>query len=45
MGAKVRKWWWGVNNWKIPEKKEAARQETQKMEDFFVDRFGSSLGD
>lgn len=21
VGAKIRRWWWGVNNWKIPEKK------------------------
>ncbi|KAK5204407.1 hypothetical protein LTR47_009189 [Exophiala xenobiotica] len=45
LGAKVRKWWWGVNNWKIPnENKEATRREANKVvktaEDFFVDRFG-----
>ncbi|KAJ9603776.1 hypothetical protein H2200_011962 [Cladophialophora chaetospira] len=46
LGSKVRKWWWGVNNWKIPEtKKETDRKVVQKVEDFFVDRFGSSLGD
>ena len=21
VGAKIRRWWWGVNNWKIPETK------------------------
>lgn len=21
VGAKIRRWWWGVNNWKIPESK------------------------
>lgn len=21
VGAKVRRWWWGVNNWKIPDTK------------------------
>ncbi|KAI5820034.1 hypothetical protein BZA77DRAFT_302851 [Pyronema omphalodes] len=20
LGAKVRRWWWGVNNWKLPER-------------------------
>lgn len=47
LGARVRKWWWGVNNWSVPEKKEvvAVRQEAQRVEDFFVDRFGTSLGD
>ncbi|OAP61178.1 hypothetical protein AYL99_03379 [Fonsecaea erecta] len=52
-GAKVRKWWWGVNNWKVPAagadakamKKSSDRQVLQRVEDFFVDRFGSSLGD
>jgi hypothetical protein len=19
IGAKIRRWWWGVNNWKLPE--------------------------
>jgi hypothetical protein len=44
IGAKVRKWWWGVNNWKLP--KGAARDDfTRTAEDFYVNRFGSSLGD
>ncbi|KAH0846383.1 hypothetical protein AYO21_07473 [Fonsecaea monophora] len=51
LGARVRKWWWGVNNWKLPDteatrlKKQSDRQVLQKVEDFFVDRFGTSLGD
>ncbi|KIW51562.1 hypothetical protein PV05_10270 [Exophiala xenobiotica] len=47
LGAKVRKWWWGVNNWKIPNEKEARREAkvVKTAEDFFVDRFGSALGD
>ena len=48
LGAKVRKWWWGVNNWKVPaEKKEASRKASfvKQAEEFFVDRFGSALGD
>ncbi|KIW70995.1 hypothetical protein PV04_03219 [Phialophora macrospora] len=48
IGAKVRQWWWGVNNWKVPAEKKASeseRQVAQRVEDFFVDRFGSSLGD
>lgn len=20
MGAKIRRWWWGVNNWSVPAK-------------------------
>jgi hypothetical protein len=46
IGAKVRKWWWGVNNWAIPPNtRESGRSAAQKVEDFFVDRFGTSLGD
>ena len=46
VGAKVRTWWWGVNNWKIPaEKKASDIQAAQQVEDFFIDRFGSGLGD
>jgi hypothetical protein len=49
-GAKVRKWWWGVNNWKIPPpqdslKVQSDRESLQKAQEFFVDKFGSSMGD
>ena len=36
LGAKVRKWWWGVNGWKLPR---------DEVKEFYVDKFGSSLGD
>ncbi|KAI1622888.1 hypothetical protein EDD37DRAFT_446681 [Exophiala viscosa] len=51
LGAKVRKWWWGVNNWKVPQPNDsskAARKDAKvlrKAEEFFVDRFGTALGD
>ncbi len=51
LGAKVRKWWWEVNNWKIPAPADATAEKKKaevvldKAEEFFVDRFGSSLGD
>lgn len=25
VGAKIRRWWWGVNNWKIPDTKTKLR--------------------
>lgn len=28
VGAKIRRWWWDVNNWQMP--KEAKRQELTK---------------
>ncbi|RVX68297.1 hypothetical protein B0A52_07300 [Exophiala mesophila] len=49
IGARVRKWWWGVNNWKLPEEAHNVRPKDAKVlrkaEDFFVDKFGTSLGD
>lgn len=27
LGARVRKWWWGVNNWAIPREEAVQRQE------------------
>lgn len=44
LGARIRKWWWEVNNWKVPQSEKDA-QVLKKAEDFFVDRFGTSLGD
>lgn len=44
IGARVRKWWWGVNNWKVPHMGRKA-EFAKGAEDFYVDRFGSSLGD
>lgn len=49
LGARVRKWWWGVNNWKVPhENATDAKKDAKvlrKAEEFFVDRFGTALGD
>ncbi|KIW16739.1 hypothetical protein PV08_03928 [Exophiala spinifera] len=48
LGARVRKWWWGVNNWKVPAAERNAAKDAQVLkqaEEFFVDRFGSALGD
>ncbi|KAI4131609.1 MAG: hypothetical protein LQ338_001123 [Usnochroma carphineum] len=27
LGCKVRRWWWGVNNWKIPEETQETMEE------------------
>jgi len=37
MGAKVRNWWWKVNNWKLPEES----RKVAEAQEFFVDKFGS----
>lgn len=44
LGAKVRKWWWGVNGWKIPNA-EARDPRVKDVKDFYVGRFGTSMGD
>ena len=42
LGARVRNWWWRVNNWKIPE---ARNVKAEEVKDFYVGQFGSSMGD
>lgn len=42
LGARVRKWWWEVNGWKIPEDSHTKARE---VKDFYVGKFGSSMGD
>jgi len=42
LGARVRKWWWSVNNWKIPG--EQTRR-AEDVKDYFVGEFGSAQGD
>lgn len=42
LGARVRKWWWGVNGWKIPDDSATKAGE---VKDFYVGKFGSSMGD
>lgn len=42
LGARVRKWWWGVNGWKIPE---TSQTKAKEVKDFYVNKFGSSMGD
>ena len=34
MGGRVRRWWWGVNNWKIPDEGKGVGE-----------RLGKRLGD
>lgn len=42
LGARVRRWWWGVNGWKVPEPN---RPQAKDVKDFYVNKFGSSMGD
>ncbi|KAL9001605.1 MAG: hypothetical protein Q9188_005424 [Gyalolechia gomerana] len=38
IGSKVRRWWWGVNNWKIPEETQEAISE--KAGEFYTAQMG-----
>ena len=35
LGAKIRRWWWGVNNWKIPEGKLKDRELAEGAAEFY----------
>jgi hypothetical protein len=45
IGAQVRRWWWNVNSWKVPEDTLKREGFAQEASGFYVDKFGSSLGD
>ncbi|KAI4246988.1 MAG: hypothetical protein L6R40_001653 [Gallowayella cf. fulva] len=38
LGSKVRRWWWGVNNWKLPE--ETQERVSEKVGEFYTAQFG-----
>ncbi|KAI6862510.1 hypothetical protein KC318_g20742, partial [Hortaea werneckii] len=44
VGAKIRRWWWGVNNWKVPEDNGTLRDRgtIEKVEDYVVGELGSA---
>jgi hypothetical protein len=35
VGAKLRRWWWGVNNWKVPEDKWQRTVRDKKLAESF----------
>lgn len=36
VGAKVRRWWWNVNNWEIPDQKDGARKTAEGLKEVRV---------
>ncbi|KAI7003617.1 hypothetical protein KC362_g19003, partial [Hortaea werneckii] len=44
VGAKIRRWWWGVNKWKVPEASGTLRDRgtIEKIEDYVVGELGSA---
>lgn len=45
-GAKIRRWWWGVNNWKIPESESilSDRELAEGAAEFYKTDAGSGSG-
>ncbi|KAL8836852.1 MAG: hypothetical protein Q9170_002743 [Blastenia crenularia] len=39
LGSKVRRWWWGVNHWKIPE--ETQETISEKAGEFYTAQLGT----
>lgn len=49
VGARVRRWWWGVNNWAVPDNAKGTLRD-EKMakdaEDYFTTRLATGgMGD
>ncbi|KZF22548.1 DUF1770-domain-containing protein [Xylona heveae TC161] len=42
VGARIRRWWWGVNNWPIPSRQE---RKASEVGDFFKAKFGNAGAD
>lgn len=48
LGAKIRRWWWGVNNWKIPEHGQGTLQDQGVAEgarEFYEHKFSNAEAD
>lgn len=43
LGSRVRRWWWGVNNWEIPEIK--TEKTAERVGEFYMGQIGSGQGD
>ncbi|KAI9837493.1 MAG: hypothetical protein M1819_007141 [Sarea resinae] len=42
VGSRIRRWWWGVNNWEIPPPKSAAASAATKLRDR---KFAGKIGE
>ncbi|KAF2123497.1 DUF1770-domain-containing protein [Dothidotthia symphoricarpi CBS 119687] len=46
VGARVRRWWWGVNNWKVPnESKLKNTKLAKKVSEYYKGEFSSAAQD
>ncbi|OAL05058.1 DUF1770-domain-containing protein, partial [Phaeosphaeriaceae sp. SRC1lsM3a] len=46
-GARLRRWWWGVNNWKLPETKSRLRDTklAKNVSEYYEGEFSSAAQD
>ncbi|CAE7031208.1 hypothetical protein P3342_006576 [Pyrenophora teres f. teres] len=47
VGARIRRWWWGVNNWKIPNTKSKLRDTklAKNVSEYYQSEFSSAAQD
>ncbi|KAG9381372.1 DUF1770-domain-containing protein [Pyrenophora tritici-repentis] len=47
VGARIRRWWWGVNNWKIPNAKSKLRDTklAKNVSEYYQGEFSSAAQD
>lgn len=47
VGAKIRRWWWGVNNWKIPAHGSILRDQNvaEDAREFYESKIGNAVQD
>ncbi|KAF1986759.1 DUF1770-domain-containing protein [Aulographum hederae CBS 113979] len=42
-GARLRRWWWGVNNWKVPDPSRESK--AKDIKEFYEDKFSNAGAD
>ena len=43
VGAKIRRWWWGVNNWKLPENWQGTlrdKRTAENVKEYYTTQLG-----
>ncbi|KAJ5223606.1 hypothetical protein N7468_008148 [Penicillium chermesinum] len=45
LGSRLRRWWYGVNNWELPPKWTSSPKLTQQVEDFYQNQFSNAGSD
>ncbi|KAF2430962.1 DUF1770-domain-containing protein [Tothia fuscella] len=43
LGSRIRRWWWGVNNWDVPDSKSMKQQKLAgDVKEFYTNQFASA---